>query len=86
MADTKLLNVRVPEQVLEQLDETYEERGFTSRSEFVRKAIRDAMRAESVFTEETRDDAAGADETLDHDEALAELDEPQSHAPSPDDD
>jgi Arc/MetJ-type ribon-helix-helix transcriptional regulator len=35
------IDVRVPEQLLEQIDAEYEERGYTSRSE----AIRDALRA-----------------------------------------
>jgi len=35
------IDVRVPEQLIQQIDEKYEERGYTSRSE----AIRDALRA-----------------------------------------
>jgi Arc/MetJ-type ribon-helix-helix transcriptional regulator len=35
------IDVRVPAQLVEQIDEEYEERGYTSRSE----AIRDALRA-----------------------------------------
>jgi Arc/MetJ-type ribon-helix-helix transcriptional regulator len=38
---TEKINVRVPTQLLEQIDEEYAERGYTSRSE----AIRDALRA-----------------------------------------
>jgi Arc/MetJ-type ribon-helix-helix transcriptional regulator len=39
--ETEKINVRVPTQLLEQIDEEYAERGYTSRSE----AIRDALRA-----------------------------------------
>lgn len=38
---TTKIDVRVPRQLLEQIDEEYVERGYTSRSE----AIRDALRA-----------------------------------------
>lgn len=39
--ETTKIDVRVPTQLLEQIDEEYAERGYTSRSE----AIRDALRA-----------------------------------------
>jgi len=39
--ETEKINVRVPTQLLDQIDEEYAERGYTSRSE----AIRDALRA-----------------------------------------
>lgn len=38
---TEKIDVRVPAHLLEQIDEEYERRGYTSRSE----AIRDALRA-----------------------------------------
>lgn len=37
------LNVRVPEPLLDKIDETSEERGFGSRSEFVREVLRDGI-------------------------------------------
>lgn len=39
--DSEKIDVRVPKQLIEQIDEEYERRGYTSRSE----AIRDALRA-----------------------------------------
>lgn len=39
--DTTKIDVRVPTQLLKQIDQQYAERGYTSRSE----AIRDALRA-----------------------------------------
>lgn len=39
--DTTKINVRVPTELLETIDDEYAERGYTSRSE----AIRDALRA-----------------------------------------
>ncbi len=39
--DTTKIDVRVPTPLLEQIDEAYAERGYTSRSE----AVRDALRA-----------------------------------------
>jgi metal-responsive CopG/Arc/MetJ family transcriptional regulator len=37
------VNIRVPEQLLEEVDEVYEKRGYSNRSEFIRNAIRDAL-------------------------------------------
>ncbi len=41
--DSSKIDVRVPKSLLDEVDEIYEERGYTSRSEFVRDAIRDAV-------------------------------------------
>lgn len=40
------LNVRVPSELLDQIDDVSEKRGFTSRSEFVRMTLRDAVHAD----------------------------------------
>ena len=41
--DTENINVRLTPKLLEDLDETWEERGYNSRSEFIRQAIRDSV-------------------------------------------
>lgn len=41
--DTEKINVRLTPQLLEDLDETWEKRGYNSRSEFIRQAIRDSV-------------------------------------------
>lgn len=40
--ETTTINVRVTERQLEEIDAVWKEEGFTSRSEFLRHAIRDA--------------------------------------------
>jgi len=42
-ADTENINVRLTPQLLEELDETWQDRGYNSRSEFIRQAIRDSV-------------------------------------------
>lgn len=37
------INVRVPSALLEQIDEVWEARGYSSKSEFIRDALRDAV-------------------------------------------
>lgn len=41
--DTAKINVRLSERLLADADETWEERGYNSRSEFIRQAIRDSV-------------------------------------------
>ena len=38
------INVRVPQSLLAQVDEVWEERGYANKSEFIRDALRDAVR------------------------------------------
>ncbi|WP_254767392.1 hypothetical protein [Salinilacihabitans rarus] len=42
------------EELVQQIDACYEDRGFSNRSEFIRSAVRDAIQAEDPFTEEAR--------------------------------
>jgi len=37
------INVRVPQSLLTQIDEAWEERGYANKSEFIRDALRDAV-------------------------------------------
>lgn len=37
------INVRVPQSLLAQVDEVWEERGYASKSEFIRDALRDTV-------------------------------------------
>jgi Arc/MetJ-type ribon-helix-helix transcriptional regulator len=41
--DTENINVRLTPELLEALDETWEDRGYNSRSEFIRQAIRESV-------------------------------------------
>jgi metal-responsive CopG/Arc/MetJ family transcriptional regulator len=41
--DTENINVRLTPKLLENLDEAWKERGYNSRSEFIRQAIRESV-------------------------------------------
>lgn len=41
--ETSTINIRVTERQLEEIDRVWKEEGYTSRSEFLRHAIRDAI-------------------------------------------
>ena len=41
--ETENINVRINSQLLEDIDEAWKERGYNSRSEFIRQACRDAV-------------------------------------------
>jgi metal-responsive CopG/Arc/MetJ family transcriptional regulator len=41
--DTAKINIRLSERLLAEADEAWKERGFNSRSEFIRQAIRDSV-------------------------------------------
>lgn len=56
------LNVRVPAELLDQVDDVSEERGFTSRSEFVRMVLRDAVNADRDVNPEVVAEATASDE------------------------
>jgi len=46
--ETTTINIRVTERQLEEIDQVWKEEGYTSRSEFLRHAIRDATRHPGV--------------------------------------
>lgn len=47
------INVRVPEQLLQEIDEEYGRRGYASRSEAIRDALRDWVEPPVELSEET---------------------------------
>jgi Arc/MetJ-type ribon-helix-helix transcriptional regulator len=47
------INVRVPESLLSQLDEEWERRGYSSKSEAIRDALRDWLNPSVTLSEET---------------------------------
>lgn len=54
--DTEKIDVRVPVRLLQQIDEEYERRGYTSRSEAIRDALRDWVNPSITLSEETLED------------------------------
>lgn len=73
------INVRVPEPLLKQIDEEWERRGYSSKSEAIRDALRDWVNPPTRLTEETLDDLeesreqAERGETVSADEARERL-------------
>lgn len=47
------INVRVPEALLKGIDEEWERRGYSSKSEAIRDALRDWLHAPEPLSEET---------------------------------
>lgn len=71
------INVRLTETFLEDIDATWAEEGYNSRSEFIREALRDAVRHPELTRESWKEIAAieharrtGESETFDRDEIL----------------
>lgn len=50
--ETETYTVRVPKQLAEDIDDVWAERGFASRSEFIRDALRTAVRPPVRISEE----------------------------------
>jgi Arc/MetJ-type ribon-helix-helix transcriptional regulator len=55
-AEMEKINVRVPVTLLEEIDEEYERRGYTSRSEAIRDALRDWTNPQVELSEEILED------------------------------
>lgn len=68
---TEKIDVRVPAQLLEQIDAEYERRGYTSRSEAIRDALRDWLNPPVTLSEETLDDLETSREQAERGETLS---------------
>ncbi|SEU00806.1 ribbon-helix-helix domain-containing protein [Natrinema hispanicum] len=55
---TTKIDVRVPTQLLENIDEEYERRGYTSRSEAIRDALRDWLNPSVELSDDVLEDLA----------------------------
>lgn len=73
------INIRLTESLLEDIDATWREAGYNSRSEFVREALRDAVRHPDLTRESWKEIAAveharrtGESETFSREEILAD--------------
>lgn len=71
------INIRVTETLLDDIDATWGEEGYNSRSEFIRDALRDAVRHPELTRESWKEIAAveharrtGESETFSRDELL----------------
>ena len=52
------INIRLTETFLEEIDATWQEEGYNSRSEFIREALRDAVRHPDMTRESWKEIAA----------------------------
>ena len=74
------INVRVPQSLLQQIDDEWERRGYSSKSEAIRDALRDWVTPPAMLSEETLDalevsrEQAERGETVSADEARERLD------------
>lgn len=68
---TQKIDVRVPVSLIEQIDEEYERRGYTSRSEAIRDALRDWVEPTVTLSEETLDDLAASREQANRGEIVS---------------
>lgn len=73
------INIRVTETFLEDIDATWTEKGYNSRSEFIREALRDAVRHPGLTRESWKEIAAveharrtGESETFSRDEIVGD--------------
>ncbi|WP_066415430.1 ribbon-helix-helix domain-containing protein [Halorubrum aethiopicum] len=73
------INVRVPEKLLTQIEEEWEHRGYSSKSEAIRDALRNWVNPPATLSEETLEDLeksreqAERGETYDADEVRERL-------------
>jgi Arc/MetJ-type ribon-helix-helix transcriptional regulator len=68
--ETEKINVRVPIALLEEIDDVWEKRGYASKSEFIRDALRDAVHPSVTISEETLDDLAVSREQRERGETI----------------
>lgn len=64
------IDVRVPTALLEAIDEEYEDRGYTSRSEAIRDALRDWLNPSVQLSDEILEDLAVSREQREHGETI----------------
>ncbi len=77
--DKTNINIRVTETMLEDIDATWQAEGYNSRSEFIREALRDAVRHPGLTRGSWKEIAAveyarrtGKSETFTRDELLSD--------------
>lgn len=69
--DTDTVEVEIPSELRERVDECVEERGFQDSEHFILTAVRDAVMAESDLTDEAREQIREAREAYDEGEVIS---------------
>ncbi len=67
----KKINVRVPESLLRRIDEEWERRGYSSKSEAIRDALRDWVSPPTTLSEETLNDLKKSREQAERGETVS---------------
>jgi metal-responsive CopG/Arc/MetJ family transcriptional regulator len=65
------INVRVPQSLLAQIDEIWEERGYANKSEFIRDALRDAVSPPTQLSEKALEHLAESREQREQGETVS---------------
>jgi Arc/MetJ-type ribon-helix-helix transcriptional regulator len=65
------INVRVPESLLAQIDEEWERRGYSSKSEAIRDALRDWVNPPVTLSEEALEDLEESREQAERGETVS---------------
>lgn len=65
------INVRVPESLLKRIDEEWERRGYSSKSEAIRDALRDWVNPPATLSEETLADLEESREQAERGETVS---------------
>jgi len=68
------INVRVPQSLLAQVDDVWEERGYANKSEFIRDALRDAVNPPTQLSEEALEHLAESREQRERGETVSQDD------------
>ncbi|MFB6096721.1 MAG: ribbon-helix-helix domain-containing protein [Haloferacaceae archaeon] len=68
------INVRVPQSLLAQIDEVWEERGYANKSEFIRDALRDAVNPPTQLSAEALEHLAESRTQREHAETVSQED------------
>jgi metal-responsive CopG/Arc/MetJ family transcriptional regulator len=68
------INVRVPQALLAEIDDVWEARGYSSKSEFIRDALRDAVRPSTQLSDEALQHLIESREQRDRGETVSQDD------------
>ncbi|MFC7044791.1 ribbon-helix-helix domain-containing protein [Halobacteriaceae archaeon GCM10025711] len=68
------INVRVPQALLAQIDEAWQQRGYANKSEFIRDALRDAVAPPTRLSEEVLQHLEESREQRERDETVSQDD------------
>jgi len=68
------INVRVPETLLAEIDDVWEERGYAHKSEFIRDALRDAVEPSTQLSEEALQHLAESREQREDGDTVSQAD------------